>query len=71
MTEDQLAANSNAITLQPGGLDLDVPSLTWTGEYFLRGFVLELFVTPRNDQPSFTSISNPFTNSYSCILQGS
>ncbi|KZV63378.1 hypothetical protein PENSPDRAFT_616694 [Peniophora sp. CONT] len=31
MTEDQLAANSNAITLQPGGLDLDVllPDMDW------------------------------------------
>ena len=31
MTEEQLAANTNAITLQPGGLDLDVllPDMDW------------------------------------------
>ena len=31
MTEDQLAVNRNAITLQAGGLDLDVllPDINW------------------------------------------
>jgi cohesin complex subunit SCC1 len=31
MTEDQLAVNKNAITLQPGGLDLDLllPDVNW------------------------------------------
>jgi cohesin complex subunit SCC1 len=31
MTEDQLAVNKNTITLQPGGLDLDLllPDVNW------------------------------------------
>ncbi|KAG6812594.1 hypothetical protein H0H92_001945 [Tricholoma furcatifolium] len=35
MTEDQLAVNKNAITLQPGGLDLDVllPDVNWEVDF--------------------------------------
>jgi cohesin complex subunit SCC1 len=31
MTEDQLAVNKNAITLQPGAVDLDIllPDVNW------------------------------------------
>ena len=36
MTEDQLAVNRNAITLQGGHLDLDVliPDINWYAFYF-------------------------------------
>ncbi|KAG6907663.1 hypothetical protein DXG01_007867 [Tephrocybe rancida] len=35
MTEDQLAVNKNAITLQPGGLDLDLllPDVNWEADF--------------------------------------
>ena len=48
MTEDQLAINRNAITLQDGGLDLDLllPDINWRALIFLfRAVTLTLDIT--------------------------
>lgn len=48
MTEDQLAVNKNAITLQTGGIDLDLllPDVNWYGS-LINSVILSPDLNPR------------------------